>query len=334
MTLSPLQLAAIVSAGVPGIYPVGAESAREDSDDFDSAIVADSAGRRWRVHAPRRPDASMRLEAEHLILQSFSPSLRARLPFAVPTVAGTVPYEGTIVFVYKYVPGVVYSVDQLAALSRREVESGRPSLASVIAKDIATLHVMPEDIIYEDDLPSYTSEQIRRRKIAELERATATGKVPDDLIAHWRAVLSPGPMWQFRPRVVHGNMSAENLVLEVTHSGPRIVEVTGWSDVHVGDPAQDFAWLYSCEDSSFTDEAIEVYRQQMPQLPDAYLAQRANFYAEFAIAQWLTRMVETDDTDGATRAVKMLLDIQDDLRSSGELLGQGDAVPMNVPKQN
>ena len=219
-------------------------------------------------------------------------------------------------------------MDQLAELSRREVAQGRTSLAAIIAKDIATLHVMPEDIIYEADLPSYSSEQIRRRKIAELERAAATGKVPADLLTHWQAVLSPGPMWQFRPRVVHGDMGAENLVLEVTPSQARIVEVTGWSDVHVGDPAQDFAWLYSCEDIAFTDEAVEVYRQQMPQLPDAYLAQRANFYAEFAIAQWLTHTVETDDKDGATHAVSMLLDIQDDLRSSGELLGQEDTPPL------
>ena len=88
------------------------------------------------------------------------------------------------------------------------------------------------------------------------------------------------------------------------------------------------------EDIAFTDEAVEVYRQQMPQLPDAYLAQRANFYAEFAIAQWLTHTVETDDKDGATHAVSMLLDIQDDLRSSGELLGQEDTPPLMSGPQN
>jgi len=50
--------------------------------------------------------------------------------------------------------------------------------------------------------------------------------------------------------------------------------------------------------------------------------------AEFAVAQWLTHTVETDDKDGATHAVSMLLDIQDDLRSSGELLGQEDTPPL------
>ena len=62
MTLSPLQLAAIVSAGVPGIYPVGAEPIREDSDDFDSAIIADSTGRRWRVRAPYKFLLNVRLD--------------------------------------------------------------------------------------------------------------------------------------------------------------------------------------------------------------------------------------------------------------------------------
>ena len=134
----------------------------------------------------------MRLEAEHLILQSFSPGLRAHLPFAVPTVAGIVPYAGGNVFVYAH-PRLRLRRRPARRAEPPRGRAGRTSLAAIIAKDIATLHVMPEDIIYEADLPSYSSEQIRRRKIAELERAAATGKVPADLLAHWQAVLSPAP---------------------------------------------------------------------------------------------------------------------------------------------
>ena len=116
MTLTPLQLAAIVSAGVPGIYPVGASAVLDDTADFDSAIIVDSTNRRWRVRAPRRPDASMRLEAEHLILQSFTPGLRARLPFQVPTVVGTVPYQDGSVFIYTHIPGTSYEIITILAL--------------------------------------------------------------------------------------------------------------------------------------------------------------------------------------------------------------------------
>ena len=94
---------------MPGIYPVGAEAVREDSGDFDSAIIADSAGRRWRVRAPRRPDASMRLEAEHLILQSFSPGLRARLPFAVPSIMAGVNQSLMMAFGMVVIAGIVGS---------------------------------------------------------------------------------------------------------------------------------------------------------------------------------------------------------------------------------
>ena len=76
---------------MPGIYPVGAEAVREDSGDFDSAIIADSAGRRWRVRAPRRPDASMRLEAEHL-METFNADLAVDAELAASYTAAHAEY--------------------------------------------------------------------------------------------------------------------------------------------------------------------------------------------------------------------------------------------------
>ena len=56
--------------------------------------------------------------------------------------------------------------------------------------------------------------------------------------------------------------------------------------------------------------------------PDEHLIQRAHFYAEFAIAQWLAHGVEIGDDDIVQHAVAMLLDVQDGLRATGGLLGQ------------
>ena len=317
MTLTPLQLAAIVSAGVPGIYPVGASAVLDDTADFDSAIIVDSTNRRWRVRAPRRPDASMRLEAEHLILQSFTPGLRARLPFQVPTVVGTVPYQDGSVFIYTHIPGTSYEVDDLAA-QNGHMADGQENLAVSLGKILATLHTMPHDLVFEAGLPSYNSEEIRRRRSVELERVAQTGKIPADLLAQWRSVLSPGSTWQFQTHVIHGDMNSDNLVLD----GAKIVEVTGWSDVQVGDPAQDFAWLFSCSDQGFTDSVLDAYQRQMRPEPDEHLIQRAHFYAEFAIAQWLAHGAEIGDDDIVQHAVAMLLDVQDGLRATGGLLGQ------------
>lgn len=314
MTVTPLQLAAIVSAGVPGLYPVAALPSADDAADFDSAVIIDSADKRWRVRSPKHPEASVRLEAEHVILQSFSAGLRARLPFLVPTIVGSVPTNGMQTFIYTHIPGTHYDIDELAEISSHAKE-GTEDLATSLGRLIATIHVMPESIVEDADLPVYTADQIRDRRRAELARAEQTGKVPSGLLARWHRLMDDEALWSFRPRVIHGDLNEDNLVLDQK----QITEVTGWSEVCVGDPAIDFSWLLACEDERFTDKVIEVYVDQMPQLPDSSLALRANLYAEFALAQWLIRGIEHEDRQMVDEAVRMLRTLESDLRAAGEL---------------
>lgn len=314
MTSTPLQLAAIVSAGVPGLYPVAALPSADDTVDFDSAIIIDSADKRWRVRAPKNPEASVRLEAEHVILRSFSPGIRARLPFLVPTVVGSVPLGGKQVFIYSHNPGSHYDIDELADLSR-SARRDTEDVATAIAHDIATIHVFPQTIVEDADLPVYTGEQVRARRLAELDRAVATGKVPSGLLARWEEQINNVAMWQFRPRVIHGDLNEDNIVVDKK----QIVEITGWSEVCVGDPAQDFAWLFACEDQAFRDRIFDLYRKEMPQEPDRNLEARANLYAEFALAQWLIRGVELEDRVMVSEAVAMLNSLEEELRAVGAL---------------
>ncbi len=314
MTVTPLQLAAIVSAGVPGLYPVAALPSADDAADFDSAIIIDSADQRWRVRSPRHPEASMRLEAEHVILQSFSAGLRARLPFQVPTIVGSVQVHNMRTFIYTHIPGTHYDIDELAAISSRALPQEN-NLATDIGKIIATIHVMPETIIDEANLPVYTADQLRTRRIAELDRAEALGRVPEALITRWREQMNNPAMWNFRARVIHGDLNEDNLAL----NHRKITEITGWSEVCVGDPAIDFAWLLACSDQRFTNTVIQTYAEQMPQRPDSALALRANLYAEFALAQWLIRGVELEDSSMIDEALLMLNALEEDLRAAGEI---------------
>ena len=219
----------------------------------------------------------MRLEAEHQVLRSFTHGLRARLPFTVPTIAGTVPYNGMSVFVYTYVPGTHRDLEELARINR----ANNSTLATDLGRLIATLHVMPEDIMIESDLPVYSSQNLRRRKLSELDRAASTRKVPAELVAHWRAFLEPGPIWDFRTRVVHGKLGTETISI---HNG-TVAEVSGWSEVHV------------------------------------------EFYAEFALAQWLTHAVEYGDAQMIAHGEQMLQAVCENLRDSGDMLGQNQPLP-------
>lgn len=314
MTVTPLQLAAIVSAGVPGLYPVAALPSADDAADFDSAIIIDSADKRWRVRSPKHPEASVRLEAEHVILQSFSAGLRARLPFQVPTIVGSVPLNGMQTFIYTHIPGVHYAIDELAEISAHAKE-GTEDLATQLGRIIATIHVMPETIIDDANLPIYSAEACRERRTAELERAEATGYLPAGLLKRWRELMEDDDMWRFRPRVIHGDLNEDNLVLE----NKQITEVTGWSEVCVADPATDFSWLLACEDDHFIDRVMQVYSEQMPQYPDHNLALRANLYAEFALAQYLIRGVELEDATMVREAEMLLRTLENDLMVSGEI---------------
>lgn len=315
MTVTPLQLAAIVSAGVPGLYPVAALPSADDAADFDSAIIIDSANKRWRVRSPRHPEASVRLESEHVILQSFSAGLRARLPFEVPTIVGTVPLNGMQTFIYTHIPGTHYDIDELAEISAH-AKPDTENLATALGRIIATIHVMPETIIDEADLPVYSAADLRERRLRDLERARNTGQVPEGLLRRWAEMVHDEQMWSFRPRVIHGDLNEDNLVLDKK----QITEVTGWSEVCVGDPAADFSWLLACSDQSFGDEVIEVYSQQMPQAPDRNLQLRANLYAEFALAQWLIRGIELSDSSMIAEGIAMLQGLEADLRAAGEIV--------------
>lgn len=304
----------MASAGVPGLFPVAAYPYEDDNPDYGSALVVDSARQRWIVRAPQNHEASVRLESEHVILHSFSPGLRARLPFQLPTVVGSADSRGLKTFVYPEVPGEVLDIEELARRSH-VVSPEREPLATQVGKMIATIHTLPAEMVQEADLPIYSNEQCRRRMLSELDRAASTGKIPSALLRRWEAWLEDESMWQFRPTAVHGDLTEDNLVLD----GTLLTAVRGWHDLHVGDPAIDFSWLMSCPDQEFTDAIIEVYSVQLPHAPDQYLLRRAYLHAEFALAQWLVRSLEQDDRESVDEAVSMLRALESDLRESGAL---------------
>ncbi|WP_269927926.1 phosphotransferase [Kocuria massiliensis] len=317
----------MASAGVPGLFPVAASPYEDDNPDYTSAVVVDSARQRWIVRAPQNHEASVRLESEHVILHSFSPGLRARLPFQLPTVVGSATSQGLQSFVYPEVPGEVLDIEELARRSH-VVTPERDPLATQLGKVIATIHTLPAELVQDADLPMYSHEQCRKRMLSELDRAASTGKVPSALLRRWEAWLEDESMWQFRPTVVHGDLTEDNLVLD----GTRLSAVRGWHDLHVGDPSLDFSWLMSCPDQEFADAIIEVYSVQLPHAPDRYLLRRAYLHAEFAIAQWLVRAHERQERETVREAVAMLETLEEDLRAAGAIASPGThSVPAKDP---
>ncbi|GAA1495676.1 phosphotransferase [Paeniglutamicibacter kerguelensis] len=300
-----MELAAIATAAVPGLAPTGVASLPDDSDDFDSVLIVDAAKNRWRVRSPRHDEASIRLESELAALRAFSAGIRASLPFQLPSVAGTVR-QGTLrTFVYNHLPGKQYSLEDLVGLGSR--------CAQDLGAVMAAIHSMPKSAIDRADLPSYTSEQVRQRRLNELDAAATTGMIPSRLLRRWEHALEDVALWRFNSTVIHGDLHEDQLLVE----DAKVVAVTGWTDLQVGDPADDFAWLAAVHEQSFADAAFEGYVAVRGDRADPHIMRRAALAAEFALAQWLVKAIASEDVQRIAEAKTMLEELDNDIAEYG-----------------
>lgn len=262
-------------------------------DDLDVAVVADDVRREWVVRAPRNAAAGARLEAEGRLLEI----LGARLPYAVPQVEGSAQLpEGGRAVVHRTLAGV--PVD-LAALTPET------PLTAALGRALASLHDVPEELLEEVGLPSYTADEYRKRRLAEVDRAAASGHVPATLLTRWEHALEEAGAWRFVPCVVHGDLAPENVLAD----GDRVTGVLEWAETRIADPADDFAWLASgCPPATF-QAVLDAYREARRTEPDADLPRRARLAAELAVARWLLHGVSTADDAIVEDAVAMLTDL-------------------------
>ncbi|WP_445153856.1 phosphotransferase [Arthrobacter sp. Hor0625] len=305
MRRKAIELAAVATAAVPGLTPTAVSSAPDDPADFDSALLLDSEGKRWRVRSPRHAEASTRLETEFLVLRAFTPGIRAELPFLMPTVAGTVRQGTLSTFVYSHLSGATRSVEDLGA--------GSAALAREIGAALAAIHDLPHALVSNADLPSYTPNEFRQRRLNELDQAATTGKIPPLLLRRWEHALEDVSLWRFNPSVVHGDLHEDNLLVD----GDRVTAVTGWTDLRIGDPADDMAWLVASNDQDFVDAVLAHYSSSRRDAPDAHLLRRAALSAEFALAQYLVKGLAADDAEMIGEAESMLAVLAADVAEHG-----------------
>ncbi len=309
----------MATAAVPGLTPTAVSSAPDDPADFDSALLLDSEGKRWRVRSPRHAEASARLETEFLVLRAFVPGIRAELPFLMPTVAGTVRQGPLSTFVYSHLAGSTRSVEELGAAA--------PAVAREIGAALAAIHDLPHSLVSNADLPSYTPNEFRQRRLNELDQAATTGKIPPLLLRRWEHALEDVSLWRFNPCVVHGDLHEDNLLVD----GDRVTAVTGWTDLRIGDPADDMAWLVASNDQDFVDAVLAHYTSSRRDVPDAHLLRRAALSAEFALAQYLVKGIAAGNTDMIGEAESMLTALAEDVAEHGGQPISVEPLPQPAP---
>lgn len=299
MERSSPYFAAIANAAVPGLEPVTVQALPgRMGQDFDVAFVQDSQERRWVVRLARTAAAGAQMDLASALLAL----LARRLPFAVPQPRGFVGLaSGGRATVYPFLAG--------RHLDFRELPHG-PGIAADVGRSIAAIHNADRALFDEAGVPTYDAETYRTRRLSDVDRAAATGKVPVGLLGRWEAALEDVALWRFAPTPIHGDLARDHILATFADDEDAatgtVCAVTGWEDAKVADPADDFAHLVGRLARPALETVVEAYAHTRAERPDRNLVTRARLARELALIQRLLHAVAADDERLVDRATDRL----------------------------
>ena len=295
MKRSPYVLAALASVAVPGLDVRGVRRLGSPGD-YDVAEVTGADGARFDIRVPRSDSAGAALEAElGLLIALDAHHANGDLPFAVPQVVGkTLLPDGGHAVVTRYI-----------AATPLRPESMGPEMAANLGRALGAIHELPVSTIEAVGLPSYSAENYRQRRLAELDEVAQTGKVPASLLRRWEQALEDVALWRFRPVPVHGELGADQVLVD----GSQVVAITDWWGARVADPADDLAWVLVAAPLEVADTIITAYLARRGNPLDLRLTDRAALISELALTRWLLHGVRNDAPDVIADAEAMLADL-------------------------
>ncbi|WP_449278642.1 phosphotransferase [Leucobacter sp. GX24907] len=314
MPTTPLTLAALATSAVPGLVVQGVRDHVGDGDGAFASAVLVSADDDLIVRVPRTQAAEVQQSAELLSLSALASGARSRLPFAVSEPRGVTRAGDTRAVVSTFLHG-----DRLV----EDTIEPDALIIDSIAAALAAIHELPHVMVRENGLPTRSSEDSRIEAARLVERAEATRLLPETVLNRWIERLRESELWDFAPTVVHGSLNIEQLLV----IDDTIVGVLGWSELSVGDPAIDLAWLRGSGDATL-EQVLLRYAEIRGLGSTSRLWLRTAFYHELEVAKWLLHGVESHDQTVVEDAVAML-DRLVDRGASRRESARHSAAPLN-----
>ena len=300
---TPLILAALAKAAVPSLNitrvgELGGSAAEK------VVVISDASGKNYDVRMPRTRAAMTDLEFELRALAALSESARERLPFAVSRLVGQTAHpKGAAILVLEHIEGDSPNLVKMNPAG---------TLAENIGEALGAIHNLPLGVVADAHLPEYNPADIALKFVNELDRMAATGKVPSAMLDRWQSALEDVSLFRYQPTVVHGSLDVDTVLSGLVDHAEVVVGITDWKGLHIGDPAEDFAWIFGTGRGDLIDAVLMSYNTRHPN-QDETIRQRAQLYSELAIGRYLLVGVETNDEGIIEDAVAVLADLENDL---------------------
>jgi len=293
MTHLSLMLAARASAAVPGLTLVSTTN-QSDEKRFQ-ALATDTDSRAWVIELPKTDDEESHTRERIPALRAMGDGLRSRLPFGVPRIHGDANVKGRTLTVAEWLPGFRVTAAKVT-----------PGLASAIGQAMAGLHAVLASALYDQGRPINTANEAQRIAVGIVDRAAQTTLLPQSLLRRWEAAYEDPELWQFEPTITHGSLRLDDFLVE----GERVTAITGWRSLHVGDPAQDVAWVTAPSMKDIAQPIETAYRSAL-NAADRRLFQRGRFWAELDIARWLLHGLDSGNEEVTRDATQLINDLHD-----------------------
>ena len=290
-----------------------------------AALAADAAPGKTFRHF-RKLDLNPELDVLQLwdsqdnSYQLLSPRTTAGIVELSQLVAGlkTISYAEDLPFETNEIIGQSRAADGGAVVVLSDIVGEAPELSRFaagpfsqsIGEALAAIHKINPDLIRDAGLPEYDAQGILHKKVAEVDRVAATGKIPAGLLARWEEALEDVGLFRFHPTVTHAQINQDSLLV----SGGKLVGITNWSQLSISDPAEDLKYLAGGALGSTFEDAILHYRAARENA-DENIVQRAILYSELELASWLAHCIQVGDEAMIADAQSMLTDLDQQLKA-------------------
>lgn len=271
-----------------------------ENPDLEILQLWDESNNAYELISPRTTAGIAELAQLVAGLKTIG-QVRDQLPFEINRIVGqSQDSDGNAVVVLSQLPGSAPDLSRYSA----------GPFSQSFGAALAALHNLSPEIIEDGGLPQFDAQAILHRKVAEVDRVAATGKVPASLLGRWEEALEDVGLFRFHPTPTHSQINQDSVFVD----NGRIVGIGSWSQLAVDDPAEDLKYLAGGALSSTFEDAVLHYRAEREQA-DENIVQRAILYSELELASWLAHCLQVGDQQMIADAQSMLSDLEDQLKA-------------------